>query len=135
MLLITGDGIGELAASGTEHSRTEWTTDMDQYFIELLLIQQKGGNKYKSTFSKQAWTDMLTSSNAKFGPQLSKRMLRHRYKKLWKFYGDLTVLISQSGFSWDVKQRMVVADDDVLNAYIKVTYFSPSIRNCIPIFS
>ncbi|KAI7998152.1 L10-interacting MYB domain-containing protein [Camellia lanceoleosa] len=62
---------------------------------------------------------MLTLFNAKFGPQHSKRVLRHRYKKLWKYYNDVTVLLKQNGFSWDESQEMVVADDDVWDAYVK----------------
>mgnify|MGYP003702464741 CR=1 FL=1 len=95
---------------------------MDRYFIELMLNQQESGYKLDNTFNKQAWTDMLTLFNAKFGPQHGKRVLRHRYKKLWKYYNDVTVLLKQNGFSWDESQEMVVADDDVWDAYVKV-YF------------
>lgn len=93
---------------------------MDQYFIELMLNQQGGGNKPDNTFSKQAWTNMLTLFNSKFGQQHSKRVLRHRYKKLWKYYIDVTSLLKQNGFSWDDSQQMVVGGDDVWEAYIKV---------------
>lgn len=93
---------------------------MDQHFIELMLTQLEKGNKLDNTFSKQAWTDMLALFNVKYGSQHSKRVLRHRYKKLWKYYGDVTVLLKQNGFSWNENQQMVVADDDSWDAYIKV---------------
>ncbi|KAJ6924945.1 hypothetical protein NC652_018028 [Populus alba x Populus x berolinensis] len=49
-----------------------------------------------------------------------KRILRHRYKKLAKYYSDLMVILQQNGFSWDETQQMIVADDDkVWDAYIK----------------
>ncbi|XAR71485.1 hypothetical protein NMG60_11028775 [Bertholletia excelsa] len=115
-----GDLTGCVVASNGERSRTDWTAAMDQYFIELMLDQQERGNMINSTFSKQAWNDMLTSFNAKFGPQHSKRVLRHRYKKLWKYYSDVTVLLTQDGFSWDESQQMVAAGDNVWDAYIKV---------------
>jgi hypothetical protein len=94
---------------------------MDQYFVELMLDQMGRGNKTDNTFIKQAWTDMLSSFNAKFGPRHDKRILRHRYKKLAKYYSDLKVILQQNGFSWDETQQMIVADDDkVWDAYIKV---------------
>ena len=108
-------------STNNERSRTEWNADMEQYFIELMLDQVGRGNKVVNTFNKQAWTDMLALFNAKFGPQHGKRVLRHnRYKKLWKYYSDVTVILKQNGFSWDETQLMVTADNDVWDAYIKV---------------
>lgn len=115
-----GDGMGGLAPSSNERGRTDWTPAMDQFFIELMLDQVKRGNKTENTFNKQAWNDMLASFNEKFGPQHGKRVLRHRYKKLWKYYSDITILLKQNGFSWDETQQMVAADDDVWDAYLKV---------------
>ncbi|KAG8374531.1 hypothetical protein BUALT_Bualt10G0004600 [Buddleja alternifolia] len=92
---------------------------MDQYFIELLLKQQERGNKLNNTFTKQAWAYMLTWFNAQFRSGYNKRVLRHRYKKLCKYYSDLMTLAKQKGFSWDEKQEMVVANAGVWDAYIK----------------
>ncbi|KAL7122318.1 hypothetical protein ACP275_01G038300 [Erythranthe tilingii] len=100
-------------------SRTEWTPDMDQYFMELMLQQKERGNKLENTFTKQAWTDMLAFFNAKFGSDCNKRVLRHRYRKLWKYYSDLMTLVKQEGFCWDEKREMVVADGDVWDSYLK----------------
>lgn len=127
------DGIGILASSNSERSRTDWTTDMDQYFLELMLNQRERGNKLDNTFSKQAWTDMLSLFNAKFGSQHTKRVLRHRYKKLWKYHSDVAILLKQNGFSWDEKQKNVAADDDVWDAYIKGHPNARSYRTkCLP---
>ena len=112
--------MGSLAPSSNERGRTDWTPAMDQFFIELMLDQVKRGNKTENTFNKQAWNDMLALFNEKFGPQHGKRVLRHRYKKLWKYYSDITILLKQNGFSWDETQQMVAADDDVWDAYLKV---------------
>ncbi|XP_044472569.1 L10-interacting MYB domain-containing protein isoform X2 [Mangifera indica] len=114
-----GDGMSSLGPISNERSRTEWTVAMDQYFIELLLDQVGKGNKTDNTFSKQAWTDMLVLFNAKFGAQHGKRVLRHRYKKLWKYFSDVKVLLKQDGFSWDETQQMLAANDSVWDAYIK----------------
>ncbi|KAM7459599.1 hypothetical protein LguiA_036593 [Lonicera macranthoides] len=123
-----GDGVGSFTPATNDRSRTDWTTDMDQYFIELMLTQLERGNKLDNTFSKQAWTDMLALFNVKYGSQHSKRVLRHRYKKLWKYYSDVTVLLKQNGFSWNENQQMVVADDDSWDAYIKAHPYARSYR-------
>ncbi|XP_020536605.1 uncharacterized protein LOC105637536 isoform X2 [Jatropha curcas] len=115
-----GDAMGSSAPSHNERPRTEWTASMDQYFVELLLDQIIKGNKTENTFNKQAWTDMLSSFNAKFGPQHGKRVLRHRYKKLLKYCSEMKVILKQNGFSWDEPQQMIVGDNDVWDAYIKV---------------
>lgn len=114
-----GDGIYSVVPSSNDRQRTDWTSGMDQYFIELMLDQIGRGNKTGNTFNKQAWTDMLTLFNAKFGPQHGKRVLRHRHKKLWKYYSDVMFLLKQDGFSWDETQQMVIADDYVWDAYTK----------------
>ncbi|XP_038897696.1 uncharacterized protein LOC120085651 isoform X1 [Benincasa hispida] len=122
----TGDTIG--CPAPPDRPRTDWTLEMDQYFIELMLDQVGRGNKTSNTFNKQAWTDMLALFNAKFGPQHGKRVLRHRYKKLWKYYSDIMNLLQQNGFCWDEVQQMVVAADDIWDTYVKTHPFARSYR-------
>ncbi|XP_065850849.1 L10-interacting MYB domain-containing protein [Euphorbia lathyris] len=115
-----GDMMGSFALSNNNDCpRTEWSAGMDQYFLELMLDQIVKGNKTDNAFNKQAWTEMLSSFNVKFGPQHGKRVLRHRYKKLSKYCCDMKVLLKQNGFSWDEQQQMIVADNDVWDSYIK----------------
>lgn len=121
-----GDGMASLGPSSNERSRTDWTPAMDQFFIELMLDQVGRGNKTENTFNKQAWTDMLVLFNAKFGPQHGKRVLRHRYKKLWKYFSDITFLLKQDGFSWDERLKVIAADDNFWDSYIKA---HPHIRS------
>lgn len=131
--LPLGDGMGSVNVSSNERSRTDWTTSMDQFFIELLLDQLGRGNNVDNRFNKNAWTDMLAIFNAKFGGQHGIRVLKNRYKKLLKYYSDITNLIKQ-GFSWNEQQQMLSADDDVWNAYVKAhpharTYRSKTLPN------
>ncbi|XP_039019127.1 uncharacterized protein LOC120150502 isoform X1 [Hibiscus syriacus] len=117
--LNMGDAMGSFPSTNNDRPRTEWNADMDQYFIELMLDQVGRGNKVDNTFSKQAWTDMLALFNAKFGHQHGKRVLRHRYKKLWKYYSDVKAILKHNSFTWDETLLMVTADNDVWDAYIK----------------
>ncbi|KAJ4957459.1 hypothetical protein NE237_024570 [Protea cynaroides] len=117
--LETGNGTDSQATISSDRSRTDWTPSMDRYFIDLMLEQVQKGNKFDNTFNKQAWTDMITLFNAKFGSQHDKDVLRSRYKNLRKQYNDMKILLQRNGFSWDGTRQMVTANDDVWDAYIE----------------
>ncbi|XP_010417250.1 PREDICTED: L10-interacting MYB domain-containing protein-like isoform X1 [Camelina sativa] len=114
-----GESSGSVVVSSKESSKTEWTPVMDQYFIEIMLDQIGRGNKNGNAFSKQAWTDMLALFNARFSGQYGKRVLRHRYNKLLKYYKDMEAILKEDGFSWDETRLMIAADDAVWDSYIK----------------
>ncbi|XP_059668635.1 L10-interacting MYB domain-containing protein-like [Cornus florida] len=111
--------MGEDSCSSSDNLRANWTPSMDHYFIELLLDQVRRGNKTGNLFSKQAWAEMIALFNSNFGFRHDTDVLKNRYKRLRKLYNDIKIL-NQNGFSWDVKQRMVTADDHVWDDYIKV---------------
>ncbi|KAA8536885.1 hypothetical protein F0562_029363 [Nyssa sinensis] len=119
VLNFVGERMGCQIPSSSDRSRTYWTPTMERYFIDLLLDHMHRGNRIGHTFNKQAWTDMVTVFNAKFGSQYDKDVLKSRYTSLWKQFNDTKNLLDQSGFSWDDAQQMVVADDYVWDAYIK----------------
>ncbi|GAV63187.1 Myb_DNA-bind_3 domain-containing protein [Cephalotus follicularis] len=112
-------GACSVTIASDERSRIDWIPSMDLYLIELMLEQIKKGNKINDTFSKRAWENMMTFFNAKFGSQYCKSFLRQRYRKLFKYYTDVRRLLDQKGFSWDGKQKMVVADDIIWEKYVK----------------
>lgn len=111
------------ALVNSDRSRTHWTQTMERYFIDLMLDQVHRGNRMGHTFNKQAWADMHAMFNGKFGSQYEKDVLKSRYTVLWKQFNDMKNLLDQSGFSWDDTRKMVVADDCVWDAYIKVHCF------------
>lgn len=117
-----GEGMAGQVPTSNDRSRTYWTPTMERYFIDLMLEQLHRGNRMGHTFNKQAWTDMLTMFNTKFGSQYDKDVLKSRYTNLWKQFNDVNNLLHQSGFSWDESRQMVVADDFSWNSYIKVTF-------------
>ncbi|KAF3454440.1 hypothetical protein FNV43_RR04887 [Rhamnella rubrinervis] len=112
-------GMNALATASKEQPKTDWTLAMDRYFVKLMLDQLKKGNKTNNALKMQAWKDMLTLFNAKFGSQYRKSFLKHRYKKLLKYYTDVRSLLQEKGFSWDEKCQRIVADDDIWDYYIK----------------
>ncbi|CAN0899557.1 L10-interacting MYB domain-containing protein [Linum grandiflorum] len=100
--------------------RTYWTPTMERYFVDLMLEQMHRGNRSGHTFTKQAWTDMLTVFNSKFGSKYDKDVLKSRYTNLWKQFNDVQNILGQNGFSWDEARQIVVADDQTWSAYLKV---------------
>lgn len=71
---------------------------------------------------------MISMFKAKFASQYDKDVLKSRYTSLWKQFNDIKNLLGQNGFSWDEARQMVVADDYIWDAYIKVHYFSVGIK-------
>ncbi|XVF57409.1 hypothetical protein PTKIN_Ptkin06aG0203100 [Pterospermum kingtungense] len=111
--------MGSNAPSSSDRMRMNWTPTMERYFIDLLLDQIHRGNRLGHTFNKQAWTDMLTIFNAKFGCKYDRDTLKSQYTNLWKQYNDVKNLLEQNGFSWDDTRKLVVAPPNVWDAYLK----------------
>lgn len=97
-----------------------WTLPMDHYFIDLLLDQVLRGNKIGQGFITQAWIEMVTSFNMKFGSRYDKDVLKNRYRYLRKQYNDITALLERNEFLWDDTREMVTAEDYVWDSYLQV---------------
>lgn len=116
--------VNNLVPATNEQVKTDWTLAMDRYFIKILLGQLRKGSKVNDTFTRQAWKDILTSFNAKFGFQYGIKILRQRHKKLFKYYTNVRSLLEENEFIWDERQQRIVADDVVWENYIKVCHHS-----------
>lgn len=101
-------------------SQMYWSPLMERYFIDLMLEHLQKGNKIGHTFNKEAWTDMQTMFNAKFGSQNDKDVLKSKYASLWNTFNDVKNILSYKEFSWDGSCQNIVADEFVWDAYIKV---------------
>ncbi|XP_021672829.2 uncharacterized protein At2g29880 isoform X2 [Hevea brasiliensis] len=112
----TGYGTG---STGSNRTRTYWQPPMDRYFIDLMLEHMRKGNQIDGVFRKQAWMDMITSFNAKFGFNYDVDVLKNRYKTLRRQYNVIKNLLELAGFTWDDTRQMVTADDYVWQDYIK----------------
>ena len=100
----------------------DWTPLMDRHFLDLMLEQVHRGNGIECAFDDQVWAYMNTSFHEKFGVQCDKYVLENRYMCLMKQYSDIRGLLNQSGFAWDESQQMVLADEAIWEAYIKVNF-------------
>ncbi|XP_062084705.1 uncharacterized protein LOC133790888 [Humulus lupulus] len=112
-------GVSNLGSTTKERPKTNWTPAMDRYFLKLMLEQLNKGNKINNAFRRQAWKDMLNLFNTKFSCQCGKKILKHRFKKLLKYYTDLRSILGEKGFYWDEKQQRIVADSILWDNYIR----------------
>ncbi|MBA0594441.1 hypothetical protein Gorai_011346 [Gossypium raimondii] len=95
----------------------QWSSAMDCCLAKLLAEQIRKGNKTDNGLNPVAYMGALAVINKKFGLDLTKEHLMNRLKTWEKQFGILKELLAQSGFKWDEKQRMVVADACVWKDY------------------
>ncbi|KAM7273238.1 hypothetical protein ACFE04_027902 [Oxalis oulophora] len=117
------------SSGGNDALVTHWTTAMDNYLTDLLLDQARKGNKVNHEFISQAWIEIVTTFNAKFGSHYPIDVLKNRYEYLRKLFDDLSILLEQKGISWDDTQEMVTATDSVWDSCIKAYPYAQSYRN------
>lgn len=123
--------MGIRARNASDRLRTIWTPEMDRYFIDLMLEQVGKGNRFDDhLFSKRAWKHMTSLFNARFKFQYEKDVLKNRHKTLRNLYKAVKNLLDQGGFIWDDKRRMVTADNNIWDDYIKVRYLILSYVLC-----
>ncbi|KAM7459836.1 hypothetical protein LguiA_036178 [Lonicera macranthoides] len=92
---------------------------MDQFLIELMSEQVFEGNKIDSTLNTEAWVHVMKSFNEKFGLHCDEYVMGNKYRSLMKQYEDIRSILNQNGFVWDEFQQMILAEDDVWEAYIE----------------
>ncbi|MED6193702.1 hypothetical protein PIB30_118868 [Stylosanthes scabra] len=101
-------------------TRTYWQPPMDRYFINQMLAHIEKGNRPDGVFSRQAWMEMISSFNEKFGFEYSLEHLKNRYKTLRRQYNLVKNILDLDGFVWDEARQMVTADDSAWQDCIKV---------------
>ncbi|GKU91123.1 hypothetical protein SLEP1_g5040 [Rubroshorea leprosula] len=107
------------SSSGSESVRANWTPPQDHFFIGLLIEHVHKGNKIGNAFKQQAWADMITQFNSKFGFKYDVDVLKNRFKWMRKQYNKIKILVDQNGFKWNEKMQMVMADEKTWDEYIK----------------
>lgn len=85
-----------------------------------MIDQVNKENKVRNGFNEQAWTHMIGAFSSKLGLQCDKQFLEDQYFCLMKRHDDISNLLNHHGFSWNEALQMVIADNDVWEAYIKV---------------
>ncbi|KAK4418094.1 hypothetical protein Salat_2222100 [Sesamum alatum] len=109
----------DIGTSMGARTRTCWQPPMDRYFIDLMLGQVNQRNHVDGLLRKQAWREMISSFNAKFGFNYTVDILKNRYKTLRRQHNVIKNLLELDGFAWDEARQMVIADDCVWQNCIK----------------
>ncbi|KAJ7960504.1 L10-interacting MYB domain-containing protein [Quillaja saponaria] len=99
-----------------------WTNEMDSCLSRSLAEQVKLGNKNRlvNKLKPVAYEAAVTSINEIFQLDITKYHVRNHLKTWKKQYDILRELLDETGFQWDKKERMVVANNIVWNEYIKI---------------
>lgn len=113
--------LSDIGSTIGARTRTYWQPPMDRYFVDLVLDQVKKGNHLDGLLRKQAWREMISSFNAKFGFNYAVDILKNRFKTLRRQHNFIKNLLELDGFGWDDARQMVIADDHVWQNYIKVS--------------
>lgn len=100
----------------------DWTPQMDRAFIDLMLEHSQEGSMFGQAFSEQAWSHVIISFNERFKLQCGRSVLEDRYVWWMKQYGEIYDLLNHGGFMWNESQQLITAEDDLWEAYGKVTY-------------
>ncbi|KAM5565091.1 L10-interacting MYB domain-containing protein [Rosa sericea] len=105
--------------SDQDQSRAKWTTFSTKIFADLLVEQIRKGNRGSGAFSKLAWKIIRDEFNKQTGLNFDKQQLKNHLDVLRKRYNSVKAILNHTGFSWDVDQYTVLADDGVWQEYIE----------------
>ncbi|CAL0333074.1 unnamed protein product [Lupinus luteus] len=102
-----------------DQSRIQWTPLVERYFVDLMLEQKRRGNRAGHTFKKEAWKEMQKMFSTKFAFGCDKDSMKLYYANLWNRFNSVKNILCHKDFTWDDSTQMVVADDQVWDAYIQ----------------
>ncbi|KAG6590371.1 L10-interacting MYB domain-containing protein, partial [Cucurbita argyrosperma subsp. sororia] len=75
-------------SDNSDQAIIEWTNQMDDYYVDLMLEQVRRGNKIGSTFTDHAWAWMVASFNKTFELTCDRDLLESRFFSIKKEYKD-----------------------------------------------
>ncbi|MBA0658141.1 hypothetical protein Goklo_010374 [Gossypium klotzschianum] len=96
-----------------------WTDEMDRCLMEQLVEQVNLGNKLQKSFKQVALKAAVSVISKKFSLDLTTENIRNRLRTWKKQYRLVKELLSQHGFKWDERQKMVIANDSEWRLCIK----------------
>lgn len=82
-------------SDNSDQTIIEWTNEMDDYYVDLMLEQVRRGNKTGSTFTDHAWDWMVASFNKTFELTCDRDLLESRFFTLKKEYKDAQHIVDQ----------------------------------------
>ncbi|CAL0306392.1 unnamed protein product [Lupinus luteus] len=105
---------------GRAGSFLSWLAMAKQKEIQAMKSEGKRrGNRDGRTFKKEAWKEMQNMFSTKFAFECDKDSMKLYYANLWNRFNSVKNILCHKDFTWDDSTEMVVADDQVWDAYIQ----------------
>lgn len=109
-----------------------WTTEMDEYLIDVLYEETFCGRKFDRSFTATAYANASKAMSQKFGENIPKGHIKNRLKTIKQNFGLAYDLVKKtSGLGWNVETRMLEADPQVWKELIAVSYSYCYVLTCI----
>ncbi|XP_014510263.1 uncharacterized protein LOC106769245 isoform X1 [Vigna radiata var. radiata] len=112
--------VSEVHHDGNQTKSLRWTVEMDHWLGKILVDQVKKGLKVDKVLLTEAYEAAVSVVNAKFGLHLAKFNIKNRLKTWKKQYEQLMEILSHTGFKWDKRKKMIIANDSTWNDYIRM---------------
>ncbi|XP_004299112.1 PREDICTED: uncharacterized protein LOC101303513 [Fragaria vesca subsp. vesca] len=113
-------------SDGNDKGKTEgknylqWNLAMERDLAEVLCEERSLGHKGDNGWKGVDYTTAANTLSAQFAIQITADNIKNRVKSWKKYYGVVSDILSQSGFSWDSSTQMINVDENsVWEEYIK----------------
>lgn len=107
-------------SDNSDETIIEWTNEMDDHYVNLMLEQVRRGNKIGSMFTDHAWAWMVTSFNKTFKLTCDRNFLESRFFTLKKEYKDAQHMVDQKNMSRARIHQSTATNNEVSETHIKV---------------
>lgn len=106
--------------SDSDQEIIEWTNQMDNYCVDLMVEQVRRGNKAGTTFTDHAWAWMVASFNEAFELTCDRDLLESRFLSLKKEYKDTQHMVDQKNMARGGIHQSMATNNNVCETRIKV---------------
>ncbi|PWA45973.1 myb/SANT-like domain-containing protein [Artemisia annua] len=106
-----------------------WTTEMDDEFIRVMILEKDKGNRIGGTFTSQPYTNMVWDLNTTLKLNLRRKHLHNRLRTIKEHFAlcyDVFRGTTLSGYSWNPISELIEAKEEVWKALIEITPTPPS---------
>ncbi|XP_010245132.1 PREDICTED: L10-interacting MYB domain-containing protein-like [Nelumbo nucifera] len=101
-------------------STANWTLELENTYIDIMVDHVKKGDRNTTTFSKPAWRQIREEFYIQTGRKYDLKQFKNKFNLLRARYRVFKKLLTlPPGFSWDPVLKTASAPDDVWDDYIK----------------
>ena len=125
LLLFTCRSMGEAKAKKFGRVYVQWTPEMDQALLEVLVEHHNNGDHAQNGWKPHVYNNAIKVVRDKCGVDVTKDKTVSRCKTFDKHYEILSKILGQSGFGWDWEKNMLSVDsDEVWDRYVELSHMS-----------